>query len=96
MGKSAEVTTTTVEKDKPKKKMSKKARLEELKSFTSLCFIMLSQDTLVEIAEKSGLSVTTIHRLWWGRYTLAVQFGTIQSLGYAAGLSGFGRISIFL
>lgn len=71
---------------KKSNKMSAEKRLEELCGFVNLCFAMLEDLTPTQIAEKTGLSRTTIHRLYHNDITLAVRFGTIHVLGIAAGL----------
>ena len=72
-------------KTKKRKKLTSKQRLEELKQYIGLCFVLLEGDML-EAAARSGLSLATCYRLWHGDHTLAVRFGTVQVLGYAAGL----------
>jgi hypothetical protein len=66
--------------------MSRKRRLEELKTFVRICLAMFDDASYRQIAEKTGLCLTTIYRLGNGDFTLAVHYGTIQSLSYAAGL----------
>ena len=62
-------------------------REQEFQAYINLCFAMLEKWSWAEVAHKTGLSLTTIHRLASGSATLATRFGTIQSLGRAAGLS---------
>lgn len=70
----------------PVKKMTKARRLEDLQSWVSVCFAALSDLTHEDIAWKMGVHPSTVWRLWSGSYTLAVRFGTIQSLAFVAGL----------
>ncbi len=68
-------------------RMSKSQRLKELLVFVQLCFQSLDEPDFKEIANKSGLSLSTIHRLANGEATLCTRFGTVQALGYASGLA---------
>lgn len=68
----------------------KKERLADLQAFIDLCFAVLNEPDMKEIANRTMLSVSTLYRLA-GHYpdqplTLAVHFGTVQALGLAAGL----------
>jgi hypothetical protein len=67
-------------------RMTSKRRLDELKSFIALCFAVMEEPDLKEIANKSGLSLSTVRRLSYGQLTLKTHFGTVQAMGYAAGL----------
>lgn len=66
--------------------MSKKKRIAELIAFIQLCFVMFDDMSFAQIAEKSGLSESTIRRLAFGPVSLLVRFGTIQAFGLAAGI----------
>ncbi len=68
------------------RRMSNKQRLEELRTFVSLCFAVMGEPDLKEISNRTRLSVTTLRRIQTNQLTLAVRFGTIQALGLAAGL----------
>lgn len=70
-------------------RMTKKRRLQELKAFVNICFSLIEEETqdFKEIANRTGLSVSTLYRLAVEDYTLAVRFGTVQAIGLAAGLS---------
>lgn len=65
-------------------------RYKELTSFVDLCFANFEPVDhnldYKEIANATGLSLATIYRLAYHQFSLAVHFGTIQALGYAAGL----------
>lgn len=69
------------------KKLTKKERLKDLHSLVGICFGILCEEYCdKEICNMTGLSLSTIQRLWHGSYTIAVRFGTIQALAAAAGL----------
>lgn len=68
-----------------RKTLSKAERLKELKHAIQLCFVQMDC-SLAQVAEKTGLGISTIYRLWEGNYTLAIRFGTAQAMAYAAGL----------
>lgn len=68
------------------KKMSDGRRLKELYAFIDLCFSCLEDISVKQVAVRTELCVSTIYRLQRKEFTLAVHFGTIQSLGSAAGL----------
>lgn len=65
-------------------------RYKELTYFVDLCFASFEpvgkRLDYKEIANATGLSLRTIRRLVHHDFTLAVRYGTIQALGYAAGL----------
>lgn len=67
-------------------RMTKFKRLQEIKAFTALCFAMLSDYSLAEVSEKTGLCYGTVHRLWSGDYTLRTTIGSLQALAYASGM----------
>ena len=61
----------------------------ELRSLVSVCSVLLEQRTngdLREAANLTGLSVMTVWRVWHGRYTKAIHFGTVQRFAAAVGL----------
>ncbi len=66
--------------------LTKAKRLEEVKYFVVLCFMSLEEYDFKEVSNLTGLCLATIYRLSHGDFTLAVQYGTIQALGYAARL----------
>ena len=69
------------------RRMTKKQRLGELKTFVNICFAILEEKLdYKEICNKTHLSLSTIMRLATNEFSLCVRFGTIQALGYAAGL----------
>lgn len=69
------------------KRLTPKQRLRDLAELVGLCMGILSEThDNKEICNLTGLSISTIQRLWYGHYTLAVRFGTIQALAAAAGL----------
>jgi len=68
-------------------KVSSSTRLEQMHAFADLCFVCLEENDPKELANLTGLSVTTLWRLRTHQSTLATHFRTMQSLGAAAGLS---------
>lgn len=66
--------------------LTKKRRLEELQNFVALCFSMLEEFDDKELSNLTGLSLSTIRRLYLGRYTLAVQYRSIQAISAVAGI----------
>ena len=69
------------------RRLTKKQRLDELKTFVNICFAILEEGLdYKEICNKTHLSMSTIIRLATNDFSLCVKFGTIQALGYAAGL----------
>lgn len=67
-------------------RMTPKQKLTQLSQTIAICFELLAQYDNKEIANYTGLHPKTIWRLRNGYYSLAVHFGTVQSLGLAAGL----------
>lgn len=61
-------------------------RLEDLRTIVDACFARLDQD-MKEVANDTGLCVSTLYRLNSDKLTLHVEFGTIQRLCLAAGVS---------
>lgn len=70
------------------KRLTQKQRLRDLSETVGLCLGLLGERELdgKEICNLTGLSLSTINRLWRGNYTLAIRFGTVQALAAAAGL----------
>jgi hypothetical protein len=68
------------------KRLTKAERLREIKGFVNLCFGMLEDLSYAQVALKSGLCEGTVRRLASNDFTLRVTVGSIQALGYAAGL----------
>lgn len=75
-------------KSKPTtKRLTKEQRAEEVRAYVALCFSALSDtcESWREVAELTGLHLSTIYRLGMGNASLATHIGTLQALGYAAG-----------
>lgn len=68
------------------KGLTRGQRLAELKTFVQLCFNVIDEPDFKELANRTGLCVSTIERLARGEATLLTRFGTVQAIGYAAGL----------
>lgn len=66
--------------------MSQKQRLEQLKAYVRICFALIAEEDPKEVANKTGLSLSTIHRLASEDFSLDIRFRTYQSLGLAAGV----------
>lgn len=67
-------------------RLSRKDREEELKALVQVCFLLLHDYTQAQVAYETGLCPATISRLSRGNVSLATNWGTIEALGYAAGL----------
>lgn len=65
---------------------TQKEKRDCLSAQVAICFAVLDGLTTEEIARKSGLSKSTVYRLYTGRFTINSRYGTIQALGAAAGL----------
>lgn len=77
----------TLVKTPPPKMLTPKQRLRDLQGLVGICLSALSEKyDNKELCNRTGLSLSTLHRLWTGQFTLAVRFGTIQALAAAAGL----------
>lgn len=78
----------TVAPSRAVRRMSSKARLEQIQALVQLCFVALSDHTtdVKEISNLTLLSVGTIYRLRSGVFTLGIHVGTLQALSMAAGL----------
>lgn len=68
------------------RKLTKAERLRELTALVKLCIMMHERTSLSAIAELTGLSTGTMYNLANGRFSLAVRFGTIQTLAASVGL----------
>lgn len=66
--------------------MSKSKIAEEVQAFVGLCLGCLEHLTHTEVAERSGISLSTIYRLAKGGASDCTRIGTIARLGDAAGL----------
>jgi hypothetical protein len=51
-----------------------------------MCFVLMEGTSFHDIADMTGLHVSTIFRLARGPISLRMHFGTVQALGYAAGV----------
>lgn len=73
--------------------MTKARRLSDLRAILDLCFILMCETypdedvDLKELANRTGLSVSTIRRLASHQYGLGVRFSTVQSMGLGAGVA---------
>lgn len=67
-------------------KMSWSARLKELRTIIRMCFVLIDETDYKEIANRTHLSISTLHRIQSDKLTLNVRFGTIQALCCAAGV----------
>lgn len=66
-------------------KITRTARLREVKELVALCFAVLEEYSIQEIAGKTGLCYGTVHKLRSMDFTLRTTIGSIQALAYAAG-----------
>jgi len=66
--------------------ITERGRLAEIRTCVQLCLDAIGEESAAEIARRTDLSVTTVYRLIAGDVSLATHVGTIQQLGYAAGL----------
>lgn len=67
-------------------RMTKRERLGQLKAYLNICFGLLSDYKSSEVADLTGLSVSTINRVSQGDVSLAIRWGTVEAIGLAAGL----------
>lgn len=70
------------------RRLTERARLEEIQTAVALCFATAEEDGKVDyrdIANRSRLSLATIYRLRDGNFTLNMRIRTLQALGYATG-----------
>ncbi len=72
-------------KNRPRQ-VSAKMRLEDLRLLVDACFSRLDQD-MKEVANQTGLCLSTLYRLQSDRLTLHIEVGTLDRLIRAAGLS---------
>jgi hypothetical protein len=68
------------------RRVSKKMRLEDLRLLVDACFTRLDED-MKEVANQTGLCLSTLYRLQSDRLTLHIEVGTLDALIRAAGLS---------
>lgn len=69
--------------------ISDKQITEDLHAAVNLCFALISDKgvhSLSSIAEATGLSTSTINRLWRMDFTTAIRYSTAVRLAHAAGL----------
>jgi len=59
---------------------------EQVQAAVGLAFARLGGEPFVSVASRSGLSLATIYRLWWGLASEHTHAGTIIRLGEVAGL----------
>lgn len=59
---------------------------DEVNAFVTMCFARLSHLTHAEIARASGLSMSTVYRLWNLQASVYTRVGTLQKLGDVADL----------
>lgn len=82
----AKPTMTVTKHGKKVRGMTVKERVEEIQAFCQLCFSTMDEEDVKEICNTTGLCVSTIYRLQRGEVSLATHIGTIQAIGWAAGL----------
>lgn len=61
-------------------RLTRKQRLHDLGLVVEHCFILLADCDYKEICNLTGLSYSTIWRLYTGRFSLKVDAGTVQAL----------------
>lgn len=74
--------STTVEK------YTKKRRLEDLRSCIKICMHVLYTEKQMddkEVCNATGLSLSTVYRVFNGQFSLAIRFSTVQAIAAAAG-----------
>ena len=79
------MTTTAKTKRTQVVRLTKKRRVEELWAFVQLCLASIDPDPK-EVANATGLSLSTIYSIKAGGVSLYTRCGTLQALGIAAGL----------
>lgn len=62
-----------------------KEQTVEIRAFVNLCLSVLDAESVLDIADATGLSVSTVYRLIAGKVSPCIHIGTIQRLGNAAG-----------
>ena len=81
---------------------TRKRRFEDLKSCIRICIYTLYIDNGMddkEVCNATGLSLSTVYRLYNEQFSLSIRFGTVQALAAAAGYkisleSGTARIAV--
>jgi len=66
--------------------ITERGRLAEVRTCVQLCLDAMGTDHCGDIARRTGLCYTTIRNMFLGKVSLDTHIGTIQALGYAAGL----------
>lgn len=67
-------------------KLTDDDRLAQLSNIIVTSFDLLTSYDFKEISNLTGLSLSTIHRLYVGNYSLKMQWNTVNVLAAAAGL----------
>lgn len=67
-------------------KITDEMRLDELSNTICICFAMLTEYDFKEIANLTGLCLSTIQRLYNGQYSLMIRWNTVDCLATAAGI----------
>jgi len=62
-------------------------RLADLHTAVNICFGFVADVSYSQLSGKTGLSSSTLRRLWRNEFGLRVQWRTISSLACVAGLS---------
>ena len=65
--------------------MTEKQIQEEIYAFVDLCVALSEKMTWIELASKSGLSASTIKKIW-KRETRYPRYQTLRKLGLAVGV----------
>lgn len=68
-----------------KVRLTRAARLREVKQLVNLCFGMLEDKSFAQVADMTGLCEATVRKLHSNDFTLRTTIGSIQALAYAAG-----------
>lgn len=69
-----------------KYQQKKSGPIKELEQFIAICFAMLEGKPYLTIAERAGLSLSTVYKLRKGQVSMASHYGTVHRLAHAAGL----------
>lgn len=87
------MTTKTRKRKQAPMRLTRAARLKELRALIGLCFGLMEERFKVdgrlderEVANAAGLCSGTIRRLLAGDYGLGVRWSTVQALAAVAGL----------
>lgn len=67
-------------------RLSSKTKLKILQTMIGACFSLLPED-MKEVANQTGLSISTLRRIQSDRLTLNIHINTLVVLANAAGLS---------